>query len=160
MPRAPTPSRPATEPPTHAGPSDESHLFRLLRFSHIFSSTVRDVLELNLLREVTTLPLTLQQLQLIRFMTLEGRHRVGDVAGYLGVSTAAASKNIEKLHKMARRANTSIFVKNAPSVAGIGGGGEGYASWTIASPTGEGLTTAASFTRERRCTLKEYFRIV
>ena len=44
--------------------------------------------------------------------------------------------------------------------AGIGGGGEGYTSWTIASPTGEGLTTALSFTRERRCTLKEYFRIV
>lgn len=70
------------------------------------------------------------------------------------------SRNIEKMHKMARRTNTSIFVKNAPSVAGIGGGGEGYTSWTIASPTGEGLTTAISFTRERRCTLKEYFRIV
>ncbi len=70
------------------------------------------------------------------------------------------SHNIEKLHKMARRCNASIFVKNAPSVAGIGGGGEGYTSWTIASPTGEGLTTAVSFTRERRCTLKEYFRIV
>ncbi len=70
------------------------------------------------------------------------------------------SRNIEKMHKMARKTNTSIFVKNAPSVAGIGGGGEGYTSWTIASPTGEGLTTALSFTRERRCTLKEYFRIV
>ena len=70
------------------------------------------------------------------------------------------SRNIEKLHKMAVKTNTSIFVKNAPSVAGIGGGGEGYTSWTIASPTGEGLTTARSFTRERRCTLKEYFRIV
>lgn len=70
------------------------------------------------------------------------------------------SRNIEKLHKMARRTNTSIFVKNAPSVAGLGGGGEGYTSFTIASPTGEGLTTALSFTRERRCTLKEYFRIV
>ena len=70
------------------------------------------------------------------------------------------SRNIEKMHKMARKTNTSIFVKNAPSVAGIGGGGEGYTSWTIASPTGEGLTTAISFTRERRCTLKEYFRIV
>lgn len=70
------------------------------------------------------------------------------------------SRNIEKLHKMARKTNTSIFVKNAPSVAGIGGGGEGYTSWTIASPTGEGLTTALNFTKERRCTLKEYFRIV
>jgi hypothetical protein len=33
-------------------------------------------------------------------------------------------------------------------------------SWTIASPTGEGLTTCRTFTRERRCTLKDNFRIV
>ena len=70
------------------------------------------------------------------------------------------STNIAAMHKMARATDTSIFVKNAPSTAGIGGGGEGYTSFTIASPTGEGLTTAVSFSRERRCTLKEYFRIV
>jgi hypothetical protein len=45
-------------------------------------------------------------------------------------------------------------------LAGLGYGGEGYTSFTIASPTGEGLTTVRNFTRERRCTLKEYFRIV
>ena len=39
-------------------------------------------------------------------------------------------------------------------------GGEGYTSFTIASPTGEGLTTAVHFTRERRCTLKDSFRFV
>jgi len=70
------------------------------------------------------------------------------------------SLNIENLHKFARAADTSIFVKNAPSSAGLGLNGEGYTSWTIASPTGEGLTTAVNFTRERRCTLKDYFRIV
>ncbi|NOZ00417.1 MAG: aldehyde dehydrogenase EutE [Deltaproteobacteria bacterium] len=70
------------------------------------------------------------------------------------------SLNIENLHNFARRADTSIFVKNAPSSAGLGLDGEGYTSWTIASPTGEGLTTALNFTRERRCTLKDYFRIV
>ena len=70
------------------------------------------------------------------------------------------SHNIAKLHKMARKVNTSIFIKNAPSSAGLGLNGEGYTSWTIASPTGEGLTTAVSFTRERRCTLKEFFRII
>lgn len=69
------------------------------------------------------------------------------------------SKNIENLHKMAVRTNTSIFVKNAPSYAGLGYGGEGPASFTIASPTGEGLTTARHFTRARRCTLAGYFRI-
>jgi acyl-CoA reductase-like NAD-dependent aldehyde dehydrogenase len=70
------------------------------------------------------------------------------------------SKNIEALHTMARVMDCSIFVKNAPNFAGLGYGGEGYTSFTIASPTGEGLTTVRNFTRERRCTLKEYFRIV
>ena len=79
--------------------------------------------------------------------------------GY-GHTAVMYSTNVEKMHKMARTCDCSIFVKNAPSVAGIGGGGEGYTSFTIASPTGEGLTTAISFSRERRCTLKEYFRIV
>jgi len=70
------------------------------------------------------------------------------------------SRNIANLHAMARTINTSIFVKNASNLAGLGLGGEGHTSFTIASPTGEGLTTVRNFTRERRCTLKEYFRIV
>ena len=70
------------------------------------------------------------------------------------------STNIDRLHVMARVINTSIYVKNAPSYAGLGMGGEGYTSFTIASPTGEGLTTALHFARERRCTLKDRFRIV
>jgi hypothetical protein len=70
------------------------------------------------------------------------------------------SRNIDALSKMARTINTSIFIKNGPSYAGLGFGGEGYTSFTIASPTGEGLTTALNFTRERRCTLVDSFRIV
>lgn len=70
------------------------------------------------------------------------------------------SKNIDNLSRMARAVNTSIFVKNASSFAGLGAGGEGYTSFTIASPTGEGLTTARHFSRERRCTLKDSFRII
>ena len=62
--------------------------------------------------------------------------------------------------RMARAMNTSIFTKNAPTYSGLGLGGEGYSSFTIASPTGEGLTHAQHFSRRRRCTLKEYFRIV
>jgi acyl-CoA reductase-like NAD-dependent aldehyde dehydrogenase len=68
--------------------------------------------------------------------------------------------NIDALSAMARTINTSIFVKNGPNLAGLGWLGEGYTSFTIASPTGEGLTTAVSFTRERRCTLKDHFRFV
>ncbi|MBI4828274.1 MAG: aldehyde dehydrogenase EutE [Nitrospinae bacterium] len=70
------------------------------------------------------------------------------------------STNVDNLSHMARVVNTSIFVKNGPSVAGLGYGGEGYTSFTIASPTGEGLTCARHFTRERRCTLKDRFRII
>jgi len=70
------------------------------------------------------------------------------------------STNINSLHDMARAMDCSIFIKNAPHYSGLGFGGEGYTSFTIASPTGEGLTTSISFTRERRCTLKDHFRIV
>ncbi len=70
------------------------------------------------------------------------------------------SLNIENMTAMARVCNCSIFVKNDASYAGLGLGGEGYTSFTIASPTGEGLTTAIHFSRERRCTLKEAFRFV
>lgn len=79
--------------------------------------------------------------------------------GY-GHTAVMHSKHIDNLHKMAKAVNTSIFVKNAPSFAGLGLGGEGYTSFTIASPTGEGLTTARDFSRVRRCTLKDHFRIV
>ena len=70
------------------------------------------------------------------------------------------SLNVQKLSKMARLMNCSIFVKNGPCYSGLGQGGAGFTSFTIASPTGEGLTRARTFTRERRCTLVDYFRMV
>lgn len=70
------------------------------------------------------------------------------------------SKNIANLSAMAKFMNCSIFVKNGPSYCGLGYEGAGFTSFTIASPTGEGLTRARTFTRERRCTLVDYFRIV
>jgi propionaldehyde dehydrogenase len=70
------------------------------------------------------------------------------------------SKNVQMLSLMAQRINTSIFVKNGSCASGLGAGGEGYTSYTIASPTGEGLTTARSFCRRRRCVLVGSFRIV
>lgn len=77
-----------------------------------------------------------------------------------GHTAVMHSTNIDVLSAMAKVVNTSIFVKNGPSFAGLGLTGEGYTSFTIASPTGEGLTTPISFTRERRCTLKDSFRII
>ncbi len=70
------------------------------------------------------------------------------------------SKNLDHLSRMAREIDCSIFVKNGPSCAGVGYGGEGFCSFTIASPTGEGITNPISFSRVRRCVLKDAFRIV
>ncbi len=70
------------------------------------------------------------------------------------------SKNIDNLTRFARAVETTIFVKNAPSYAGIGFGGEGHTTFTIAGPTGEGLTSARSFTRYRRCVMSDSFRII
>ncbi len=70
------------------------------------------------------------------------------------------SKNLDHLSRMAREMDCSIFVKNGPSFAGVGYGGEGFCSFTIASPTGEGITNPLSFSRIRRCVLKDSFRIV
>jgi aldehyde dehydrogenase len=70
------------------------------------------------------------------------------------------SRNIDTLSAMARAFQGSIFVKNGSHLAGLGADGEGPTSFTIASPTGEGMTTARTFTRLRRCVLKDRFRII
>lgn len=109
-------------------------------------------------------------IQLEKLMPVLGFVRCADVHQAIDLAVEAEhgyrhtasmySRNIDSLHRMARVVNCSIFVKNASNVAGLGFGGEGYTSFTIASPTGDGLTTARTFTRERRCTLAGYFRIV
>jgi len=78
----------------------------------------------------------------------------------MGHTAMCHSKNLDVLSRMSREINTSIFVKNGPSLAGLGFGGEGFTSFSIASPTGEGVTSALNFTRVRRCTLVDAFRIV
>ena len=70
------------------------------------------------------------------------------------------SKNIDNLTRFAQAVETTIFVKNAPSYAGIGVGGEGHTTLTISGPTGEGLTSARSVTRQRRCVMADSFRII
>jgi DNA-binding MarR family transcriptional regulator len=86
-------------PPTasHAISNGSAEHFDLLRYSHIFASAVRDLLELKVLREVTDDPLTLPQFHLLKLVSLNGSHQVGEVAQFLGVSPPAATKNIDKL---------------------------------------------------------------
>jgi len=65
------------------------------------------------------------------------------------------STNVYRLREYTKEVNTTIVVKNAPSYAGIGFGGEGFCTFTIASRTGEGLTSASTFTKKRRIVLAE-----
>lgn len=86
-------------------------------------------------------------------MAIEAEH------GYLHTAVMH-SKNVEHMTVMARKCKCTLFIKNGPSSAGLGAGGEGFTSFSIATPTGEGVTSARTFTRQRRCTLVDYFRIV
>ena len=69
------------------------------------------------------------------------------------------SLNVERMTQMARALDTTLFVKNGPSTAGLGLGGEGYLSYSIATTTGEGITTPETFTRTRRCVRVDTLRI-
>ena len=69
------------------------------------------------------------------------------------------SHDVENITAMARALDTTLFVKNGPSPAGLGLGGEGYLSFSIATPTGEGITNPRTFTRVRRCVMVDNLRI-
>jgi aldehyde dehydrogenase len=70
------------------------------------------------------------------------------------------SNNVRNMTQMGRALDTTLFVKNGPCMASLGLGGEGYLSYSIATPTGEGVTTPLTFTRERRCSLIDDLRIL
>lgn len=91
---SPTPARTSHPAPAEGERGDH---FELLRYSHIFASAMRDLLEIQVLREVTDDPLTLPQFHLLKLISLNGSHQVGEVARFLGVSPPAATKNIDKL---------------------------------------------------------------
>ncbi len=70
------------------------------------------------------------------------------------------STNVDVITRMARAMNCSIFVANGPTFSGLGHGGEGFASFSIATPTGDGMTRPRTFSRERRIALVGSLRIV
>jgi aldehyde dehydrogenase len=69
------------------------------------------------------------------------------------------SRNLGNVAEMARVLNTTLFVHNGPCSAALGLGGPGYLSYSIATPTGEGVTTPLTFTRQRQLTLRGPLRI-
>ena len=100
-------------------------------------------------------------LPIVRVDDLEEAFRLAKEAehGYKHTSVMH-SESVSNMSRVARDIETTIFVKNAPSFAGLGFNGEGFTTLSIAGPTGEGLTSARCFTRQRRCVLAEAFRIV
>jgi aldehyde dehydrogenase len=70
------------------------------------------------------------------------------------------SRNVETITRMGRALDTTLYVQNGPSTAGLGSGGEGYLSFSIATPTGEGVTTPLTFTRQRRSTTVGALRVL
>jgi len=70
------------------------------------------------------------------------------------------SRNVRNMTKMGRIMDVTLFVKNGPCMASLGLGGEGYLSFSIAGPTGEGVTTPLTFTRERRCSMIDDLNVV
>ena len=106
--------------------------------------------------------------QMMPFMPVRAVPRRGrsDRQGRSTTSTASATRrsftrnNVRNMTKMGRAMDTTLFVKNGPCMASLGLGGEGYLSFSIATPTGEGVTTPLTFTRERRCSLIDDLRIL
>jgi len=112
--------------------------------------------------ETTEEHLFVQEEQMMPFIPLV---RVKDVAAGIDAAIRAEhgykhtaimhSRNIEALTAMAQRADTTLFIKNGPCMTGLGLGGEGFLSFSVATPTGEGVTTPMTFTRSRRCVMVE-----
>lgn len=70
------------------------------------------------------------------------------------------SRDVGNMTKMGKAMDTTLFIKNGPCMAGLGLGGEGYLSFSIATPTGEGVTNPLTFTRQRRCVMVDNLRVI
>lgn len=107
-----------------------------------------------------------QEEQMMPFLPLVRVRNVGEgIAaakqaehGY-GHTAIIHTHNVAYMTTMAREMNTTLFIKNGPCMAGLGLDGEGYLSFTVATPTGEGVTNPRTFTRVRRCVMKDKLRI-
>lgn len=92
-------SPPSAGEGANGGTAAAERFRNVLRLSHIFSSVVREILEIRLVEDTTPLPLTLSQFHILKLMTLNGRHQVGELAEFLGVSAPAITKSVDKLER-------------------------------------------------------------
>ena len=99
-------------------------------------------------------------LPIVRVKSVEEGVELSKIAEHNYRHTAIIhSHDVEHMTMMARALDTTIFVKNGPCMAGLGLGGEGYLSYSVATPTGEGVTNPRTFTRVRRCVMVDNLRI-
>jgi len=122
-----------------AGGKTNGELHTFLRYSHIFAALVREILEEKILDEVSPSPLSLSQFHLLKLIALNGKHQVGEVADFLGVSPPAATKNIDKLERLG-------LVSRLPS--------PGDRRATLLSPSAKGKRLVRKYeaTKEERLT--------
>lgn len=105
-----------------------------------------------------------QMMPFIPFVRVENVDRAIELAkssehGY-GHTAILHSRDTGTMTRMGKAMDCTIFVVNGPSVAGLGLGGEGSLSFSIAGPTGEGVTTPLTFCRQRRTSIVGGFRFV
>ena len=79
--------------------------------------------------------------------------------GY-GHTAILHSRDTSVMSRMGKIMDCTIFVVNGPSTAGLGMAGEQVLSFSIAGPTGEGVTTPLTFCRERRTSIAGSMRFV
>ena len=77
-----------------------SRIDDFLGSAHVFATTVADVIEEELLKEISDNLITISQMKLLKLVNLTEAQTIGDVAAFLGVSNAAASKAVDKLVRM------------------------------------------------------------
>ena len=77
-----------------------------------------------------------------------------------GHTSIIHSNNLSNITRMGKAANTTLFVINGPSTASLGACGEGYPSYSIATPSGEGVTNPRTFSRFRRMSVSNSLRMV
>ncbi|MDG2382095.1 MAG: aldehyde dehydrogenase EutE [Pirellulaceae bacterium] len=98
-----------------------------------------------------------QMMPFVPFVRCRDAHEAIDKAKQyehgFGHTAIIHSTNVRNMTRMGRVMDTTLYVKNGPSFSALGIGGEGYISFSIATPTGEGVTTPLTFTRERRCSM-------
>jgi aldehyde dehydrogenase len=99
-------------------------------------------------------------LPIVRVKSLEeGVKRSLDAEHAYKHTSIIHSHDVEAMTAMGRALDTTLFIKNGPCMAGLGLGGEGYLSYSIATPTGEGVTNPKTFCRVRRCVMVDNLRI-